>query len=600
MTRSIAMISMNNLKLSLKNSLIPLFFVALAFALCFPLLKDLQLSCRGDWDYFSALHEVSSLTIFEYRQFPLWNPYVGGGISLIGNPQSGFPSPIFLVTGLFGVFAGLKIAIWLHTALGLWGMWLLAGHFGLKGPARLAPAVIFIFSSAWALHLTEGHMVWLPVAFLPLFFLTFLKGLRDKRWLVLAGVVESLMFYEGATYVFAYSVLFVALYALCYSLECRRWQPLFANLGVNILAAALSAPKLLPMLELLGSNPRPVSAGSPLAWDDILAALVERSSGGWETGNYLGFTVVILFLLSFSLFRQQLSLILTSIFMLMLSMGDFAPYSPWNILHKLPLFGSFHVPTRVFVVFNFSVALLVGIFLGQSAKSSDRRVNFILWVVVLFIGSDLFLLSHSVFGEAAKTANISVRRDNFKAIEIKRALYRVAPAETTGLGRSVASVHQPFSQIRVPDLARFVHGAYSDQYLPIVQNQGVVDAYEPINFGHNARAVTDKDYQGEYYLSGAGELKLLRWSPNKLSFHVTLPESGRLLINQNFSSGWHASRGSVANVNGLLGVDLPAGEHDVTVHYLPYSFLLGLAVAATTILGAWVFVRKSRPSEPGD
>lgn len=585
------------LEKSLKNCLIPLLFIVLAFALCFPLLKDLQVSCRGDWDYFSSIHEVSSLSFFEYRQFPLWNPYTGGGISLIGNPQSGFPSPLFFVTGLFGVFAGLKIAVWLHTALGLWGMWLLAGHLGLKGPARLVPAFIFIFSSTWALHLTEGHMVWLPAAFLPLLFWAFLKGLREKQWLLAAGIIESVMFYEGGTYVFAFSILFVAIYASCYAVEIRRWQPFLACIGVNILAAALSAPKLLPMLEMLGSNPRPMNAGSPLAWDDILALLIERSGGDWESGAYLGFTVVVLYLLSLSLFRQQLPLIVASLFMLLLSMGDFAMFSPWNILHKLPLFSSFQVPTRVLIVFNFSVALLVGLFLGKSGSTKDRRVNFILWGMVLFIGADLFLLSHSIFGEAAKTRNVSVLRDNFKSIEIKRELYRISPVQTTGLGRSVASVHLPFSQIRVPYLERFVHGGYSDQYLPLLQNQGIVDAYEPIQFGHYTRAKSDTDYRGEYYLSGEGELKLLSWSPNKLVFHVNVPEESRLVINQNFSSGWRTSFGIVTSFQGLLAVNLPAGEQDIELWYLPTSFVTGLAVIVATLSGMVLFIRKSRPGE---
>lgn len=584
------------IKKSLKSNLIPLFFITLAFACCFPLLKDLQISCRGDWDYFSSLHEVSSLTIFEYHQFPLWNPYAGGGISLIGNPQSGFLSPIFFLTGLFGVFVGLKIAVWLHTFLGLWGMWLLAGHLGLKGPARLAPAFIFIFSSTWALHLTEGHMVWLPAAFLPLLFLAFLKGLREKRWLLMAGIIESIMFYEGGTYVFVFSILFVALYAACYSLEIRSWQPLFANIGINILAAALSAPKLLPMLEMLGSNPRPMSAGSPLAWDDILAFLIERTGGGWETGAYVGITVVVLYVLSFSLLRQQRSLLLVSLFMLLLAMGNFATFSPWNILHKLPLFSSFHVPTRVLIVFNFSVALLVGLILEKFRNSSDHRINFFFWGIVLLIGADLLLLSHSIFGEASKTKNESVLGANFKLIEIKRELYRVAPTQSAGLGRSVPSGHLPFSQIRIPGFERFVHGGYSDQYLPLLKNQGVVDAYEPIQFAHNARAVTDADYRGEYYLSGAGELKQLSWSPNRLVFHVNLPEDGRLVINQNFSTDWHSSEGSVTNSNGLLAVNLSAGEHDVELFYLPYSFVLGLAVFVATLSGMVIVIRKSRPN----
>jgi len=108
--------------------LLPTFlFLALSLIFCFPLLKDLYSSGSGDWDYFMFLYEVPSITLFEYGQFLLWTPYCGGGISLIGNPQAGYLSPIFIFTALFGVAAGLKIAVLVHTFLGLWGMWLLSG-----------------------------------------------------------------------------------------------------------------------------------------------------------------------------------------------------------------------------------------------------------------------------------------------------------------------------------------------------------------------------------------------------------------------------------------------------------------------------------------
>lgn len=578
-----------------KGSLIPLLFLALAFACSFPLLHDLQSSCRGDWDYFSTHHEVISLTFFEYGQFPLWNPYDGGGISLIGSQQGGFPAPIFLINGLFGVFAGVKIAVWLYTALGLWGMWLLAGYLGLKGPARLAPPFIFIFSSTWAQHLTEGHIIWLPAAFLPWLFLVFLQGLKDKRWLVVAAIIESVMFYDGGALVLSFSILFITVYAICYSIEIRSWQPLLAYIVVNILAVALSAPRLLPTLELLGSDPRPISAGSPNSWDDILAYLVERNGfGNWEYAAYVGIVVVVLYILSFSLFKQRKSLVLASLFMLFLTFGNFSTFSPWTILHHLPLFSSYKLPTRAFIVFIFAMALLIGFFLQKIGSSDDRRVKFILWGIVLFIGADLFLLSHSIFASAAKPANFSTLRANFKVVEVKGELYRLSPAQTTGFGRSVASIHQPFRQIRIPDLERFVHGGWSNQYLPLLENKGVIDAYAPIKFEHYARAAADVDYQGEYYLSGEGDVKLRFWSPNKLVFHVSLPKAARLVINQNFSSGWRTSYGVLSSDKGLLSLNLPVGEHDVELWYLPNSFVIGAALFVVTALGIWVFIYKSR------
>jgi hypothetical protein len=589
----------------LRGILYALLFLALSCAFCFPLLKELHLSCRGDWDYFSFLYEVPSISLFEYGQFPLWNPYCGGGMPLIGNPQAGFLSPIFFVTALIGTVAGLKIAVWLHTFLGLWGMWLLCGHLGVKGPARLAPPFIFIFSSSWALHLAEGHIVWLPAAFLPFFFLAFLKGLEDSRWLVAAALCESVMFYEGGTYVFAFSVLFVGVYAAGRCVEIRSWRPVLAFIAVTVISAALSAPKLFPVLELLGSHPRPTEAGGALSWDDYLSLFIERNgtlgSNWWEYGSYFGLVVVVLYLGSLTLARRYPALVLASLSMLLLSLGNFARFSPWNILHDLPLFRGFQVPTRTLTVFSFSVALLVGLYLGRPGSKTGRWGTVLVSALVLCIGIDLFSLSSGIFREAPKPLTVSPLAWIFSKTPEKPVypkLYHLPPGVTTGPWRSVASVHRPFFQIRIPGLQRFVHGSLSDQFLPLLQNRGVVDAYETIPFERHARAVDDKDYRGEYHLLGNGKAALLSWSPNGFIFHVSSNEKSRLVINQNSWPGWRSSRGVLTRHEGLLAVDLPPGEHDVAVTYLPRSFLLGVLTFLATVAGLGVALSRQADAPP--
>lgn len=658
-----------------RYSLYVLLFLAMSYALCLPLLQELYLSGRDDWDYFFFLHEISSISLFEYGQFPLWNPYSGGGMPLIGNPQTGYLSPVVFLTSLFGVCAGLKISVWLHTFLGLLGMWLLSGHLGIKGPARLAPSFIFMLSSSWAIHMAAGQIVWLSAAFLPLFFLTFLKGLENKQWLLLSAIFESLMFYEGGTYVFAFSILFVCLYTIFLSLEIKSWQPIFAFIVVNIITAALSAPKLLPVLDMLGSHPRPTAAENAFSWYNYIGFLINRFStfdcDSVDFDSYFGIAVVLFYLFSLSLYKIHRALITASLLMLLVSLGNFAKFSPWSILHGLPVFSGFYRgPTRSLIVSGFAVALLVGLYLGtveftakrrdaffvcliilyfaefspwkiplngtffsgfkhptlslivfgfsivllvglhlNSGESPvDRRTRALVSLVVLFIGMDLFLVSSRIFAEALKPSNaISVSLALIPSTSKKFSahfspqLYHVSPADTTRLRRSVASFHQPFSQMRIPGIERNFHGAWSDQYLPLLQNKGVVDAYETIPFERNARAVNDKDYRGEYYLLGKGEASLLDWSPNKFVYHVTLQEKDRLVINQNFWPGWHASHGLLTRHDGLLAIDLPPGEYDVAVTYLPRPFLIGVCIflaAVAGIIEALFVSRKSQLPHP--
>ncbi len=569
------------------------FFLALSVAFCLPLLKDLYTSCSGDWDYFMFLYEVPSITVFEYQQFPLWNPYCGGGISLIGNPQAGFLSPIFLLTAVFGVVAGLKISVWLHTLLGLWGMWLLSGHLRIKGPARLAPSFIFMFSGAWALHIAAGHIVWLPAALLPLFFLTFLKGLSNKWWLCAAAAIESMMFYEGGTYVFAFSLLFVCIYAFIYALENKTAQPVIAFIIVNLLAAALSAPKLLPVLELLQSHPRPTDVGSNIPLDIYFSLFVDRFKGlernlnglgWWALGSYLGIVVISLYLFSFTLFRKNKALILSSLFLLLISLGNFGTFSPWNMLHELPVFDGFKVPTRALIVICFTVALLAGRSLSHLVEKNQTRSKLLVGVVVFIILCDLLSVSAPILGNAAKPITTPYW-DNLRTEQNLEGpkLYQVQSEASTGLWQSIPSTHQPFTQISIPFTQRNVHGAWSDQYLPLLQNQGVVDAYETIPFERYVHASTDDAYVSEYYFTGNGEVSIKKWSPNRLVFHIKSEDEDRLVINQNFDQGWHSTTGHVTSHAGLLAIDLSPGDYELAVYYSPNSFNIGICVFFITL-----------------
>jgi hypothetical protein len=571
----------------IRGDLVVLFFLITSFIFCYPLLQKLYLSCRGDWDYYFSLQEVSSISLFEYGQFPLWNPYCGGGMPFMGNPQTAFPSLIFLCTSFFGVFAGLKIAVWLHTFLGMWGMWLLSGYMGVKGPSRLVTSVIFMFNGAWVLHLTEGHINWLSSALLPFLFMAYLKGCENKWWLIAAAFVESLMFYEGGAYVFAFCLLFVCIYGILRAIEIKAWKPVTTLISMNIIAALLSAPKILPVLDLLINNPRIKSAENGLSWDDCLSLFIcpektLNSFAVWEYGSYLGITVIIFYLASLTLFKKYQSLVLASIFIFLIAIGNFSEYSPWNVLHQLPLWCYFQAPTRALIVFNFTVSLLIGLYLGNPLKKFDIRMEILILIIVVYIAVDLFNTNSQVFAEAPKPVNVTVFR-NTGVASVASNLYYIDPIATTAFWRSVPSVHKPFSQIRIPDLKRFAHGAWSDQYLPLLQNIGVVDAYETIPFARYARAFNDKDYRGEFYFVGKGVATQLKWSPNRLKYHVKLEQPDRLVINQNYWPGWRVTRGVVTRHNGLLAVDLPAGEYDLRIKYQPITFTAGLSLFFATL-----------------
>ena len=579
-----------------------LFFLITSFAFCYPLLANLYKSGRGDWDYYCFLQEIPAISFFEYAQMPLWNPYCGGGMPLVGNPQIAFPSLITIFTSLFGVLAGLKIAVWFHTFLGLLGMWILSGYMGAKGPARLAASLIFMFNGAWVMHLAEGHINWLSSALLPYMFLTYLMSFENQKWVIAAAFFESMMFYEGGAYVFAFCLLFMCMYGMLRSIEAKKWQPVKSLLTMNIIAALLSAPKLFPVLQLLTSNPRLKSAECSMCWEEILSSFINPDAsfsnfGVWEYRSYLGVTVVVFYLASLRNISKHQSLTLTSIFMFLIGIGNFSNYSPWNILHKLPFWSYFQAPTRAFIVFNFTVAILISLYLSSDIKKQHNFMPLLVFAIITYMGVDLFYTNSLVFTKvssptrypATGTKNTASIK-NFAPVEYVefKNYYDIDPLATTALWHHVPSMHNNFTQIRIPGTEKYSHGAWSDQYLPLLQNRGVVDAYETIPFERYAKAINDKDYRGEYYFMGEGIANQLRWSPNKLKYHIKLTKPDRLVINQNYWPGWKTSHGVVLRQNGLLAIDLPAGEYDLKVKYHPIAFKLGLMVFIATLISILV------------
>jgi hypothetical protein len=72
---------------------------------------------------------------------------------------------------------------------------------------------------------------------------------------------------------------------------------------------------------------------------------------------------------------------------------------------------------------------------------------------------------------------------------------------------------------------------------------------------------------------------------------------GRLIINQNWHGGWKSNVGNVVSDGGRLAVELPEGEHRVTLRFVPRSAVGGFLVSAAAfgvVLGL-VFRQRRRP-----
>ena len=81
----------------------------------------------GDWQFFHHMWEAGFVALTRYHEWPLWDPYHCGGITILGNPQSQHVSPLFRWRLLAGPTLGdASCSCWLHAWAGFAGMYLFA------------------------------------------------------------------------------------------------------------------------------------------------------------------------------------------------------------------------------------------------------------------------------------------------------------------------------------------------------------------------------------------------------------------------------------------------------------------------------------------
>lgn len=116
---------------------------------------------------FKEPYEALLNTIVHFHQLPVWNPYKCGGMPMLGNPQSHFLTPWFLLTLLFGPFIGLRLEIPIYIAIAWSGAYVLARVAGTRPLGALAAAMLFATSSWFYVRVTAGLLAMCGFAYLP-------------------------------------------------------------------------------------------------------------------------------------------------------------------------------------------------------------------------------------------------------------------------------------------------------------------------------------------------------------------------------------------------------------------------------------------------
>ncbi|MDB5221180.1 MAG: hypothetical protein JWO86_9107 [Myxococcaceae bacterium] len=536
------------------------FFTVLAAVLVWPVLVDAARLNEFRDVHHLFLYERSAIdTIKRYGELPLWNPYYCGGFDAVAAPQTRFMSPTILLGLLFGAERAEILTVFFFTVLGMEGTYRWLRLRTTEPLAALVVAPIFALSGQYAVSYNRGWIQFMGFHLVPWILYGITLAAR-RKWQGIA--VSSIAFAWMLGFAGFFAAPLVAVAAVLESVRTlaeqprgARWRSFAMLLATASFMAMVACVRLWPVAETLLSAPR-VMAGTPgHAPRALLSALVgvlAIKDGNTEmVGSfYVGAAFLALVALG-SHHRSALGGLVIAMICGWLASGYATRISAFGLLREVPTFAAIRYPERF---------LWLGIlFASGSVVGALSRVPFIGETRRWRVGTAIVLVGAVLFTIGSEIA----------------AFHRVATNRTLGT-------------VTTDRIAEF-HQARGNRWLAVhleSQNIGSLGCYETHRLAEST--LLRGDLPQEEYLApdaaDAGTVKRVSWSPNKIVVHADVSRPARLLVNQNWAPGWHASVGKVVSHEGLLAVDLPAGVNDVAITFLPWSTLGGAATTITALL----------------
>lgn len=473
----------------------------------------------ADWDYFAQMYEAFRSSVLQYHQFPWFNPWVAGGVPLFANPQFGLFSVQSITVLLFGTLHGLRLAVVVYVLLGFWGMYVLLRYINCNPSRSILLGYVFALGGYGIYHLTGGHLTFAIYYLAPWILWSLLRLVRSGSWLAFA-LITSLCLQTASHYSVIQILLLVAMLSILalvflpYSSKRRMMLISFAKAGALILC--LNLPKLFFNLQYLRDYPRLANETTWLSFKTIILAFLTPPSPAYhitqagyfyawgEYSAYCGTFFAFCFLLICGLVAKKkghlteiswaaLAVIIIS---LTLALGNFAKFSPYHLLAKLPVFSSMLVPSR--------------------------------WLGWAFVGMVIFVGSISMTPKLEKVVKTVLV---LAVLEIGFFTMRYIQFMAPQASYITPEHHTEFEQYdNLPDNGRM-------RYLQETQsNLGEVRGYEAI-LGYDLMRPTNRcgiNNGCEFVITHNAEVTY--WSPNKITLQRT--GDGPIKLNLNPGSYW--------------------------------------------------------------
>ena len=555
----------------------------------------------ADWDLYFSYHEVVRRTILTFHTFPFWNPWLCGGTAGLADPEFPFFTFTFLLELIFGIPAGLRLAIYLSIATTATGMLTLARRLRLSLPAALLTALAGAFGSVSILEIVEGHPNVFAAMWIPWIFWAWLTAYRYNQaetnkikktvgrkrsiniWHLICGAFLALAFYAGGIYLLMYtSLAFILLnFLVKYPASALR-----TTITSGLWALGLASIKIIPVLIWLRQFPDKSYASSAATFsflNEILfgrhlhgSNIIFNQTSGWhEYGAYIGYFVFALALIGISQYKKNRivqSLTISALAAILLSSAgptlkpyfDQIPFFPRSNISRFILFAI--IPLSLLAGYGLDI-------LTKKITSHNNLVRFlhikaILPIIILgVVAIDLFSLSYQLSEQAFVLPDVAIKPELAKA-PIAYTTQRFDPNGSES--RTTRS------------------------YVAIKRGYGTLTYCSVLGPDPMIRTIYDEVDNGIILAKPKPEnIKLISWDPNRAIFKLKNSEPTILILNANYAKGWQVNDKPAFNDSGRVATKVQPGENTVTFEFKTAGLPLGLLITITTLILAILTIRNN-------
>ncbi len=453
------------------------------------------------------------------------------------------------------------MSIILIKLFGFWGTCKYFSFHKINKAYTFLLSSLFVNSNWFALHFSEGHVVFRTFFLIPLVFYYF-ENLISRKNLLILGALLLFLILDGGFYPLIFSFVY---FLIKIFLDKANRDQLFyfvkQNFSFFFLSIAgfslVSLVKIFPVIlnsENLKDIQETINLNSevylemffnPFKNNEVIIFDYLRFH---EFGSYIGFSLIFLFIFqsikNYNQVKNLIHLLLIMIIFFWIGTGMFGNFNPYQIISKIPIIKKAHVQSRYLILFLLFFILFLGKLLTHSKAS-------LITLILLLVANVEFIISN----QFAFNPNMP----NYDLQMITRNKWT----------RTDFLVHKP----------------------SIYYTEGLISkiCYEPAQTFTETLHSQQPSYQGEFMsLKGQIFLSAVTLTPGEINFNYSSPKGGDLVLNTHFLDGWIETNlnAKTFEINKLLAVKLPAGEGNVRLQFFPfyYNYIFFFAIVGLFLI----------------